>query len=436
MPCRSFRSSWIVLVVLLIASGCAASRDAEDRDDIREPTADVEVPGQPALSGKAANVATVQLYPEGQELRIPVLGGNVEQLTLRFDLLSDRSRPLSVYFYHADRNWRRDLTPSQYLRNFHRDDVLEYQPSEGTEVSYYHYVYEFPNDAIQFDISGNYILRVTEQGMEDEVLFERPFFVAEQTIPAQLTTDYVLAGGGGFSATQPFLLFTPPSLDASSPNDFSTCFVRNGRFDSARCSTRPSLIESPAIQFYLPSDASFEAEPGDYYLDLSALQVGSQIERIDFSATPFNVLLAPDYARFAGSDIGPLQFGQPAIQSVVRDQNNPSVGGEYVDVTFSFVPPNEFPLSQDVHVTGAFNNWMTSSANRMSWNAGEGRYEATLRVKQGTYEYRYSSRDRQLHEIMSESPPRAENAYQAFIYYDDITAGTQRLLSVTGVMAR
>ena len=72
----------------------------------------------------------------------------------------------------------------------------------------------------------------------------------------------------------------------------------------------------------------------------------------------------------------------------------------------------------------------------MDWNTVTRRYEATLLVKQGTYEYTYTSRDQRLRAAMNRSAPRPESAYQAFVYYDDIRAGTQRLLVVTGVTAR
>ncbi len=357
-------------------------------------------------------------------------------MTLRFDLVGDRGRPLSVFFYHADRNWSRDLVPAEFLGTFHRDDLLDYQPSAGTDVDYYHYHYRFPNESIQFRVSGNYILRVTEQGMEDDVLFERPFFVAEQAIPAELSTEYLLGGGSSFSSTQPYLLFTPSQSASSNPNDYSACFIRNGRFAEARCSTRPSLIQAPAVQFYLPPEASFQPEVADFFLDLGTLQVGRRIERIDFTTSPIHVLMEPDQVAFGAMGLEPLQYGQPVVQSAVRDRANPAVGAEYVEVEFRLEPQGGLPYSQPVYVVGAFNGWRSAPGSRMTWNTGTGRYEASILMKQGTYEYTYASRDRRLRAGMNQAPPRPENAYQGFIYYDDIRVGTQRLLAVTGTTAR
>src|SRR5690625_7971453 len=91
--------------------------------------------GVPQLATQSHEIATPQLYPGEEEGRLPILTlGSGDQLTLRFDLLADAGRPLSVFFYHADREWRRDLSPGEYLSTFHRDQLLDYRPSEATEV--------------------------------------------------------------------------------------------------------------------------------------------------------------------------------------------------------------------------------------------------------------------------------------------------------------
>ncbi|MFW5955263.1 MAG: type IX secretion system plug protein domain-containing protein [Rhodothermales bacterium] len=436
MP-RHLLLRFVVLPALvLFLGGCASARDAEDRPTRPSDTGEVEVGVAPDLSPASVEIATIQLYPDGQEGQMPILrSGQRNHLTLRFDLLAERGRPVSVYFYHADRDWQRDLNPAEYLSGFHRDDILDYSPSEGTEVPFYHYRYQFPNDVVQFRISGNYIVRVTEQGMEDEVLFEMPFFVSEESVGGELGADYLI-GTGGMTLTQPVLVFQPPRADAANSNDYSACFIRNGRLEESRCATRASTIEAPALRFYLPREAAFSPEAADLFLRLGSLQVGSQVERIDFSRSPFFVRLEPDYARFGPSGITPLQYGQPVVQAAVRDRARPAVGAEYVDVQFSLVPAGESRYAADVHVIGAFNRWRPAPSNRMIWNSAQGRYEATLMMKQGEYEYTYWSSDRRLRDAMNNAPPRPENAYQAFVYYDDIRVGTHRLLNVTGVATR
>ena len=368
---------------------------------------------------------------------------NAPRLQLKFDLLEGEGRPLSIYFYHADRTWQRDLVPSRYLESFLNDNLIRYTPSRATEVPYVHYEYAFPNESIGFTVSGNYVLRVTEQGREEEVLFERAFFVTEQAVPLEVGFDAVLTSGRGFSSVQPVAFFRPPAQIVGSPYDFNVCFVRNGRVERARCSDRPSLNQQPTLAFQLQPQTAFEPLPADYFLDLGALQLSNQIARVDLSADPYEVVLEPDYARFGGEpevpfiDGGPVLLnGQPIIAGAVRDVAEPDLAAQYVRVRFQYVPPEEQPLGGEVLVTGAFNNWQYDPANTLQWVPERGRYEGDVLLKQGQYEYRYATTDREAYRALAGTLPRRDNLYTALVYYADIELGTDRLLAVQEAIAR
>lgn len=430
-----------LLVCVVGLAGCSGSKETTEGEEGEARTRRAGASQTPTyvemhLATADTDVRTVQLYRTGDETALPITSiGSNQSLTLEFDLLTDESRPLSVYFYHADRLWRRDLTPSEYLDSFHRDDLLDYSMSLGTEIPYVHYSYAFPNNSISFRLSGNYILRVTEQGDEEAVLFERAFFVSEQATSLDFFTDNVLLGGTAYPSTQPIAVFQPPADIQGNPFDYNVCFVRNGRFEMARCSDRPSLAEQPFMQFYLEPEVAFQPEGGSYFLDLSNLQVGSQIARLDRSVRPFEVVLEPDYARFGSSGIGPLLNGQTVVSEAVRGLGQADTEAEYVRVRFSYVPPDEQPLSGEVIVTGSFNDWRYDQANQLTWVPENGRYEGELLLKQGLYEYRYAARDRRLERALLGTMPRAENHYAAFVYYRDYRYNSDRLLAVREVVA-
>lgn len=438
-----------VLACLLFAaatveSGCSRTKEAgseEGEQPRRRPEDRPRFASSVSMSLAPADpqVRTIQLYRGDDEASLPVVSldpsGADERLTLEFDLLTDRTRPVSVYFYHADRTWRRDLSPAEYLDSFQRDDILDYAISLGTEVPYVHYTYRFPNNTIVFRLSGNYIVRVTEQGDEDAVLLERAFFVTEQAAPLELATDNVLLGGTAYPATQPLAAFRPPADLQGNVFDYNVCFVRNGRYELARCSDRPSLAQQPVMQFYLEPEMAFEPEGASYFLDLSVIDPGSQIARVDRSTRPYEVTLEPDYARFGTSGIAPLLNGQTVVDGAVRGVGQADTEAEYVAVRFAYVTPDERPLAGEVIVTGSFSDWQFDPANRLEWVAAEGRYEGELLLKQGQYEYRYAARDRRLERALLGTMPRAENHYAAFVYYRDLRYSTDRLLAVQSVIA-
>src|SRR5690606_14404416 len=112
------------LMVALLAA-CAAAGEGVGGPVPHRPIGGEDPGGRLTLAPTDDRVKTVQLHPTAAETGLPVLSlGASELLTLSFDLLEDGTgRPLSVYFYHTDRNGRRDLAPSEYLRSFYSDDI-------------------------------------------------------------------------------------------------------------------------------------------------------------------------------------------------------------------------------------------------------------------------------------------------------------------------
>ena len=429
------------LLLLLVCVGAACSAPRESDEGEREPPnrRSAAIEDEPvALGLKAASdaVQTIQLYG-AQEDALPILPlRGSQKLTLEFDLMDRAGRPLSVYFYHADRSWQRDLFASEYLTSFHRDDLFTYELSRGTLVDYAHYTYRFPNQSIGFRISGNYILRVTEQGDEDAVLFERPFLVNEDATSARLGIDNVLVAGQGFPSNQPVLTFTPPPSLAGNVFDYNVCFVQNGQLASARCADNPSLTQQPDLLFFLQPERAFHPAGADYFLDLGNLNVSLEIDRTDFTAQPYRVILKPDYARFPDNGAGPLLSGQSVVSGAVRGVGQADTEGEYVETTFRFVPDGEQPLGGDLYVVGSFNGWQVDLGRALEWVPEEGYYEGTLLIKQGQYEYRYTSPDPRVRRALRNPLPRPENTYAAFVYYSDASLSTDRLLAAQSVRAR
>lgn len=430
------------LVALLVLAGCASTHEQEEGAPPREAANSNTV--APQLAADAPDIRTIRLHPVRQlrstvpvDAQLPVVTlESGEQLKLSFDLMAARGRPLNVYFYQATRRWERRLAPSEYMQGFQRDDLTDYELSEATQVSYTHYTYAFPNERIDFALSGNYIVRVTEQGDEQAVLFERAFFISEQEGRIDLRFDRVPVAGVNGLAVQPLVRMRPPRDLEGRVFDFTACFVRDGRFSRTRCADRPQLMDQPTLQFELDQDQSFAPGGGDYRLDLRALRTSRQIEAIDRAPVPFHVRLAPDLARFPDPGTDVRLNGQP-VTSRVRDVPSPETNGEYVQATFQFVPPEEEPVNGEIALVGSFNNWSANEqAPRLTWDASRGRYVGEAQLKQGEYEYRYvRAGDRLLRSLADGLPPQ-RSRYTAFIYYRDPQRGTDRLIAFTDELAR
>lgn len=420
---------FLVILCLFVTAGCAGIDKAGK-------TAREEAPGPEGLVlvRDAPSIRTVQLHPFDSESALPVVQmGSGLKLRLAFDLMELGGRSLSIFFYHADRNWKQDLVPAEYLTVFHRDDILDYHSSRAVFTPYVHYEYLFPNNSIDFTLSGNYILRVSEQGREDEPLFERPFFVSEQSTPIDMRLDNIMIAGRQRTSVQPFVRFRPPSINTN-VFDYRVCFVRNFRISQSRCVDNPSLEVQPDLAYYLEPSMSFATVASSYLLDLTDIRPGGRIEGVDQKSIPWRVFLEPDFARFPGNILGPFLNGQSAVRSVVRSVVEPDFNSEYISVTFRFVPPDGIRAEGRVLVTGSFNNWKVDSAKELSWNEMEGWYEGQVTVKQGLHEYTYIAQDPRITSVMNSGLPQIPNLYTSFVYFDDITRQTDRLIAVQGMI--
>lgn len=427
------------LAALLGLGGCVSSEELAEDGENQPFDAGFYASGGAshrfALARTDETVKTVQLYRTGDESSMPIHTLNsAGTLTLSFDILAEGTGgPLSVYFYHADRTWKRDLMPSEFLRSFLSDDIRRYDPSSATEVRYVHYRYEFPNANINFLTSGNYIIRVAEQGYEDEPLLERAFFVSEDAAEVEFAFRSGFSLGG--SILQPVAQIRPGSqLDNVQAFDYSTCFVRNGRIEQTRCAPEPSLVELSLMQFHLSRDQAFTADDLIYEMNLGLLQVGTQVASVDYSTSPYSASLDFDYARF-GSEVNQASLtGQPVIEEVYLDGGSADTQAEYVNVRFRYVPENEEQARGQVIVTGAFNNWQIDPQNALTWVPENGRYEGTLLLKQGLYLYRYYVDD------PAATPNRniavQQNLYTALVYVFDPSRHTDRLVAFRSVLGQ
>jgi hypothetical protein len=421
---------------LLLAS-CAHTEEGREKSARRLDTSESRYLERVdlALEPPAQNVATIQLYRGVDETALPILAQNgSEPLTLEFDLMENSGRPLRIAFRHATRSWNVDyIPPSEFMSGFQHDEINDYRVSVGTRVPYVHYTYSFPNVNVGFRLSGNYILEVTDPRNKDAVLFERIFLVTEQTAAVTFDVRPVPVPGGSGIWQQPLAVIDPPEEARNDVFDFKTCFVRNTRFDLARCSPRPNLFDAPLLNFYLEPEVSFQPEADYRTLDLREVRTGNQIVEVDLGSDSIHVVLDYDQADLGSRASGLFQNGQSAISSQVRGIGNADIGGDYVWTTFRFIPFRQEQAAGEVLVTGSFNGWLLDPANRLKWSGAEKMYSGKLLLKQGVHEYQYhisGARRR------SQGVFNPENLYSALVYYFDPRLNTDRLVGVRSVIAR
>mgnify|MGYP003148563305 CR=1 FL=1 len=430
--------SVLCLVLVALLYGCAPIPESGD-PEARAARQNLSREGTSLQTAPdAERVGTVQLYAEGRETNPPIIrlsGG--AQLTLSFDLIASEGRPLSVYYYQADRNWERRLLPSEFIDGFQRTDLTRYDLSQLSEVPFVHYEHTFPGDpndgdpfaansAFRFLVSGNYIVRVTEQGREDDVLFERPFFVAEDRIGSELAVDAISVAGQSGLSLQPILRLNADAEITAQTFNLDVCFARDGRYEATRCTDQAQRYDPSVLTYLLQPTNAFQPLADTYYLDLRSLDVGTQVAQVDRAASPPRVVLQADASSFPADDSDPLLAGQSIIGSA-RVSGDPDLSAEYVAVTFRFIPPNEQSVG-DVFLEGSWSGWNRPD-EPMRWIAADRVYEQTMLVKQGEHEYRYVSPNPALARARRGVLGRRDQVFTGFVYFRDPQLQTDRLIS-------
>ena len=110
------------------------------------------------------SIKSVEFYNTRKQPSFPIIKLNSdEQVQLAFDDLRGGVRYFYYTLEHCDGDWNSsNLSPTEYLKSFNEDKIVDYTYSTATFQKYTHYSIKFPNDNISPKLSGNYILKVYE----------------------------------------------------------------------------------------------------------------------------------------------------------------------------------------------------------------------------------------------------------------------------------
>lgn len=422
----------LTFLLALVLAACGSLEANKDR--VPRHLGQEALPAPTTMGPVDARIQTVQLYRAGEEASFPIYElGSGSNLVLEFDVVGEEGgTPLNIHFQHTDREGNPDLSASEAFRGFDRDDLRDYRPSSLTAVPYVHYEYRFPNETIDFRVSGRYEL-VVEDPDDGSAILRLPFFVSEDKASVDLvfgvnTTGYIL------DAVQPAASVRPdPELGSLDEFQVTVCFARDGRLADQRCTQSPSLIDLSLFQYRLDPDDAFSLPIPLYEVNLGFLGIGGEVAQADRAARPPTAVLDVDNADFSEAFDAWTLSGQPLIVAPFRESGNAVTNAEYVDVTFRYQSDQATPYEADLHVIGSFNGWRPDAENRLEWNEEGSRYEGTVRLKQGRHSYGYVvPRRPRLTETIGFRPA----ALTAFVYFEDLTLFTDRLLAVESGIAR
>ncbi|MDE7410505.1 MAG: DUF5103 domain-containing protein [Paramuribaculum sp.] len=337
-----------------------------------------------------ADFQTLQLKVNGDDMVSPILIlGSDDVLTVSFDEISPERRYLRYSLTHCDSRWRPDgLVATEYLTGFNEAEVEDYCYSQATVINYVNYSITLPDEKMRFTKSGNYLLKVYDESEPDMVLLQARFCVVEPMMNVSATVSSRTDVDYNESHQQ---LTVSVDTRGTGVNNYYTdvlvCVEQNGRADNEVALTSPSRMAGNVLWFEHRPELIFKA--GNEYRRMEIVSTtypGMGVDSYTWADPYYHALLLVDTPR---SDepyaYDTTQHGRRRIRSY--DSDEPDCEAEYVVTHFSLEMP-EF-RDVDIFIDGDLAYRRFDADSRMVFNRATGRYEHSMLLKQGAYNYQY-----------------------------------------------
>jgi hypothetical protein len=265
--------------------------------------------------------------------------------------------------------------------------------------------------------------------------------VAENVLPvgAQILQPF----NGQYFRTHQKIQFTVNTAKLNLVNamqQINVCILQNNRWDNYLHNIKPTFMRPGSLEFNTEEDALFPAGREWRWLDLRSFRLQSdRVANADYSNRKTDITVVPDLDRSQQRFVYYKDFNGMYFNEVL-DGVNPLWQADYATVHFSYIPPGKMPYSgKDLYLFGELTGYGALPAAKMVFNAETGRYETSLFLKQGYYDYAYVTSEQSAPALTASFSLtegnfwETENAYTILVYYRALGDRADKLVGITSI---
>ena len=381
-------------------------------------------------------IKSVKFYNDKRDQSFPILNlGSTERLILQFDDLRAGSRNLFYSVVHCDINWKpTQISSIDYLESFSEDRIITYRSSFNTFQKYIHYEVVLPNLTIIPKLSGNYLVKVYEDGDASKLLLTRRFYVLNSKVNLQAEIIRSRQVNGRDTRQKINFSVLHPSLNIQNPYlDIVAVVMQNGRNDFQKTTQRPLFIRNNQLIYNDDGTNDFEG--------------GNEFRRFDTRSFRFKTESVFKISRdslyrvqlFANTSLNTPNYSfqydtNGNFYILNQDGSSPNFDADYgvIDFALKATPPSPNGFA---YLVGKFNAYQRNDKSRMIYDQVTNQFTLQTQLKQGVYDYHFVWADEK-GKLLDEhafdgSFFETENDYQILIYYKSPGSRFDELIAFT-----
>ncbi len=339
----------------------------------------------------APNIKTFTVGIAGEKYSLPHIALNShEMLEIRFDEMSHETRAFSYKLIHCNADWTQsELATTEFLEGFTHADISQSERSVNTSYLYTHYHFQLPNEELRFRVSGNYVVQIYQDNQQDKPVAQACFSVYEPKagIEAMVRPNTDTEINGRYQQLD-FVVNLSGYYVREPMNEIKVTVRQNNRFDTEVTNLSPTSLTSSKLSFTNNKALIFEGGSEFRSFDISSVYAaGRGVEEVTLKNKQFEAWLTTDKVRRGKYEFDFDVNGRFLIHHQ-EAFNDVDTEADYLPVHFSLDAPHPF-FDGMLYLGGEMVYNLMDQNNRMNYNNQRKRYEQTILLKQGGYNYQY-----------------------------------------------